>query len=71
MRLDETIKKLDLASAYWKDPFTDEDRRQIAKWLKELKSLRKEVRGLRKDAQHCSTVHGAFFDELAKQGVLV
>lgn len=36
---------------------------QFAKWLKELKKLRKQVK-------HCKAVHGAFFNELAEQGII-
>lgn len=40
MKLDETIKSLELSADTWQDPFTDKELRQIAKWLKELKKLR-------------------------------
>ncbi len=63
MKLDETIKSLELSADTWQDPFTDKELRQIAKWLKELKKLREFKK-------HCELVHGTFFDELAKQGVI-
>lgn len=46
-------------------PPCDENRAllQFSGWLKELRTLRKEAR-------HCRLVHGAFFDELEKQGAL-
>ena len=44
MKIDETIKNLELSADTWQDAFTDKELRQIAKWLRELKKLRKQVK---------------------------
>lgn len=63
MRLDKMIKEIDLCIDTWHDGFSDKDLNQLSKWLKELKKLRKQVK-------HCKAVHGAFFNELAEQGII-
>ena len=65
MRLDVMIKQIDeyVEKRQGYGTMEDDELAQVSKWLKELKMLRKEVK-------HCRLVHGAFFDELAKQGVL-
>lgn len=64
MSIDEAIEHC-LAKA--KDKKTCEgcrnDHMQLARWLKELKKLREFKK-------HCELVHGTFFDELSKQGVI-
>lgn len=66
MTLDEAIEFLELGAESWNEARF----KRISKWLNELKRLRKEVKKLRESDRHCKLVHGTFFDELAKQGVL-
>lgn len=65
MRLDAMIKQIDeyVEKRQGYGTMEDDELAQVSKWLKELKRLRKE-------AKHCRLAHGAFFDELVKQGVL-
>ena len=59
MRLDEAIEFLEDSAETW----NEKRFKRISKWLKELKELRKQVK-------HCKAVHGAFFNELAEQGII-
>ena len=76
MRLDEAIKMFrwtaeqDYPFEYLHNwvagsPPCDEKKAllQFSKWLEELRELRKQVK-------HCKDVHGAFFNELAEQGII-
>ena len=65
MTLDAMIKQIDeyVEKRQGYGTMEDDELAQVSKWLKELRTLRKEVK-------HCRAVHGALFDELAKQGGL-
>ena len=63
MTLDKMIKEINLCIDTWHDGFSDKDLKRLSKWLKELKKLREFKR-------HCELVHGAFFNELAEQGII-